>query len=86
MVFALEGSSVAAAELRALVVSDAPADDAFVARGMDLLDGCGAEVRTRAEAERQIEAAHRALARAPIEPHTREELTELARFVVEREF
>jgi geranylgeranyl pyrophosphate synthase len=37
-------------------------------------------------AERQIEAAHRALARAPLEPHTREELTELARFVVEREF
>jgi geranylgeranyl diphosphate synthase type I len=82
MVFALETS----AELRALVASDAPADDAFVARGMALLAACDAERRTRAEAERQIEAARRALARAPIEDHTREELAELASFVVEREF
>lgn len=82
MVFGLEAS----AELRALVASDAPTDDAFVARGLALLAACDAERRTRAEAERQIEAARRALARAPIEAHTREELAELASFVVEREF
>ncbi|RIK90072.1 MAG: dimethylallyltranstransferase, partial [Proteobacteria bacterium] len=56
-----------------------------LARGVELLGACGAETRTREEAQRQIAAAHAALARAPIESQPRDELAELARFVVERE-
>ena len=86
IVFALAESGAAADALRALVAGDALADESSLARGVELLGACGAERRTREEAERQVAAARAALARAPIEPAAREELEELASFVVEREF
>jgi geranylgeranyl diphosphate synthase type I len=85
IVFALGESGAAAAELRG-IVGGAAVDDAACARGVALLEACGAERRTREVAERQIAAARCALARAPIADTTREELAELASFVVEREF
>lgn len=87
IVFALNESGEAARELRALIEDPAAlADDASLARGVSLLGACGAEQRTRDEAARQIDAARRALARAPIAATAREEFSELTRFVVEREF
>lgn len=87
IVFALNDSSPAAHEVRALLEDPAAlTSEAALARGVELLGACGAERRTREEAARQIEAARRALARAPIEEAAREELSELTRFVVEREF
>lgn len=85
IVFALCESGAAADELRGLI-GGAAADETALARGVALLEACGAERRTRDLAEREIAAARRALARAPIAEATREELAELADFVVEREF
>jgi geranylgeranyl diphosphate synthase type I len=85
IVFARAAEGAAARELRALL--DAPSlDAASLARGVELLGACGAERRTREEAARQVDAARRALARAPIAESARDELEELTRFVVEREF
>ena len=86
IVFALGAGGAPARELRALAASPAPLDDGAVSRAVALLDACGAEARTREEAARQTERARSALARAPLEPAAREELLELASFVVEREF
>jgi len=86
IVFALGGESAEAHALRALVASPGPLDDGAVARAVDLLDACGAEECTRHEARRQIGIARGALVGAPIDPGAREELLELASFVVEREF
>lgn len=87
IVFALNDATDAAAELRAMLEDPGELGDAAsLARGVALLDACGAEKRTREEAARQIDAAQRALAQAPIVAAARNELLELTRFVVEREF
>jgi geranylgeranyl diphosphate synthase type I len=87
IVFALNESGEAARALRALLEDPAAlADEVSLTRGVALLGACGAERRTRDEAARQIDAARRALARAPIAAGARDELEELTRFVVEREF
>jgi geranylgeranyl diphosphate synthase type I len=87
IVFALNESDDAARALRALLEDPAAlGDETSLAEGVALLDACGAEQRTRDEAARQIAAARRALARAPIAAAARDELSELTRFVVEREF
>ena len=85
IVLALGADGAESRALRALLASPGPLDEDALAQAVALLDGCGAETRTREEAARQIEIAGSALARAPIEPAAREELLELARFVVERE-
>ena len=86
IVFGLGAEGDEACELRALVASPGPLAEDALARGVELLAACGAEAHTRAEARRQIAIARSALARAPIEDGARQELLELASFVVEREF
>jgi geranylgeranyl diphosphate synthase type I len=85
IVLALGTPCAAAEELRELLGGDAE-EELVCTRGAELVEACGAERRTRDVAEQQIGAARRALARAPIAETTREELAELAGFVVEREF
>jgi len=85
LVFARTASGAAARELRGLLDGGAAFDEASLARGVELLGACGAEGRTREEAQRRATDAHAALERAPIDSTPRDALHELAHFVVERE-
>jgi geranylgeranyl diphosphate synthase type I len=86
VVYALAADRPVAAELRRLLTRAGPPDEAGLARAVALLEACGAEQRTRDEADRQLAGARTRLERAPIEPAARQELIEIADFVVEREF
>jgi len=85
LVFARTASGAAARELRGLLDGAAAFDEASLARGVELLGACGAEGRTREEAQRRATDAHAALERAPIDSTACDALHELAHFVVERE-
>jgi geranylgeranyl pyrophosphate synthase len=57
-----------------------------VARGTELVDALGGRRATETLARSHLDAACRALDHAGLAPAARAELTDLARFVVEREF
>jgi geranylgeranyl diphosphate synthase type I len=85
IVTALAHESTAAAALRAFLQEREAPDDAAIARAMDALEACGAEPATRAVADREYARARQLLEAAPVAAGARDELLELASFVVERE-
>lgn len=85
VVHALAAGGPDAAELRRLL-ANGPLDEAAVARGTELVERTGARRATEQLARRRLDAACRALDAAPLVPAARDELIDLARFVVEREF
>jgi geranylgeranyl diphosphate synthase, type I len=85
VVFALGAGGAAATELRTLLLNG-PLDDDAVARGTELVDGCGARRLTETLARDHLDASCRALDGAGLAPAACAELKDLARFVVEREF
>jgi geranylgeranyl diphosphate synthase type I len=85
VVFALETGGRAADELRALLLNG-PLDEDAVARGTKLVEDCGGRRATEALARHHLDAACRALNGAELTTTACAELTDLARFVVEREF
>jgi geranylgeranyl diphosphate synthase, type I len=86
VVFALgSGERHGADELRRLLENGPLGRDA-VARATELVDGCGARSATEALARDHLDAACRSLDRTGLASTACAELTDLARFVVEREF
>jgi len=85
VVYALGARRPAARELRDLL-TNGPLDFGAVARGTDLVDALGGRRATETLARSHLDAACRALDHAGLAPAARAELTDLARFVVEREF
>jgi dihydropteroate synthase len=85
VVAALAAGGAPAERLRALV-SKPELTDADVAAAARLVEENGGRERAELEAERQLERALAELQRAPISPRAREELAELAHFIVERDF
>jgi len=57
-----------------------------VSEAVRLVEEAGGRTLASEEAERRLETALAALDRVPLEPHARDQLAELARFVAEREF
>ena len=64
---------------------DEELSDADVAEAMVLLDDCGARYETLELAEEELRAAIAALDRAPLASTARDELTVIARYVIERD-
>ncbi|HYZ97395.1 MAG TPA: polyprenyl synthetase family protein [Acidimicrobiales bacterium] len=85
VVHALASPEPAAGELRALL-ANGPLDAGAVARGSELVEAGGGRCATEALARRHLDAACRALELPELVPAACAELTDLARFVVEREF
>lgn len=85
IVAALAQPGAAAGALRDFLRAREAPDEAAIARALDALEACGAEAATRAVAEREYARAERCLASAPLAPSARDELLELASFVVDRE-
>jgi geranylgeranyl diphosphate synthase type I len=85
VVAALEQRGAESARLRGLL-GKPDLTEAEIAEAAELVEACGGRRFAADEAERRLELALREVNRAPIEPEAREELTELARFIVEREF
>lgn len=86
IVIGSSSESTAGGELRALLAGDEPIDDTQIARGLEWLDSTGAEQATVALARRELDRAYAALDSAGLENDARDELAELASFVVDREF
>jgi geranylgeranyl diphosphate synthase type I len=85
VVYALGARRPAARELRDLL-TNGPLDADAVVRGTELVDALGGRHATETLARSHLDAACRALDGAGLAPAARAELTDLARFVVEREF
>jgi geranylgeranyl diphosphate synthase, type I len=86
VVFALgTGERQRANELRQLLLNG-PLDAAAVTRATELVEGCGARSATETLARDHLDAARRSLDGAGLASSACAELTDLARFVVEREF
>ena len=85
VVCALARESAAAGELRVFLQGREAPDEEAIARALEALEACGAEPATRAVADREYARARRFLADAPLAAGARDELLELASFVVERE-
>ncbi|HLI15227.1 MAG TPA: polyprenyl synthetase family protein [Acidimicrobiales bacterium] len=85
VVAALAAGGARAEELAALLASE-HLEEAQVARAAQLVEACGGRSAATAEARRRLDAALGALGEVALVERTRAELTELARFVVEREF
>ena len=85
VVAALEQRSAESARLRELL-SNPDLTEAEIAEAAGLVEACGGRRYAAEEAERRLELALRELERAPIDPEAGHELSELARFIVEREF
>jgi geranylgeranyl diphosphate synthase type I len=85
VVYALRARRPAARELRDLL-TNGPLDAGAVARGTELVDALGGRRATETLARGHLDASCRALDGAGLAPAARAELTDLARFVVEREF
>jgi geranylgeranyl diphosphate synthase type I len=85
VVAALESREPDVARLRELL-SRPEATDAEIAEAADLVEALGGRQYAADEAERRFELALRELQRAPIDDAARAELTELGRFIVERDF
>lgn len=79
------GARHRADELRLLLLNG-PLDDDAVARATELVEGCGARGATEALARNHLDAACRSLDGAGLVSTACAELSDLARFVVEREF
>jgi geranylgeranyl diphosphate synthase type I len=84
IVTALEAGGPAAAELSA-ILANRILDDAAVARASELVAHNGGRQRAEQEAERRLDEAIAALDAAPMGALAREELAEVATFVVRRE-
>jgi geranylgeranyl diphosphate synthase, type I len=78
--------SSAGRELRALLDSDEPLGDAEIARGLEFLDATGAEEATVELARHELDRAYAALDANALAAEARDELCELASFVVDRNF
>jgi geranylgeranyl diphosphate synthase type I len=74
------------AEELARLLAEPSLDDAAVARAAGLVEACGGRDVAEAEARSRFAAALGALDGAPLEPGARDELSEVAGFVVERRF
>lgn len=85
VVAALEQPSAESARLRELL-SNPDLTETEIAEAAGLVEACGGRRFAAEEAERRLELALRELERAPIDPEAGQELSELARFIVEREF
>ena len=85
VVAALESREPQVERLRELL-SRAEACDAEIAEAAELVETLGGRRYAAEEAERRLELALSELQRAPIDAAARAELTELGRFIVEREF
>jgi geranylgeranyl diphosphate synthase type I len=79
-------SGGAKAEELAEVLACEHLEEAQVARAAVLVEQCGGRSAAADEAERRLAAALAAVERADLVPATAEELGQVARFVVEREF
>ena len=86
IVVAASSDSAAGRELRGLLQSSEPLDEATIARGVEWLDATGAEQATVALAQRELDRALAALDTVPLAGDARDELRELASFVAERQF
>jgi geranylgeranyl diphosphate synthase type I len=82
---ALATGEMLAAELQELLLADT-LDENGVARAASLVEQCGGRELAREEAEARLAQALGALEAAGIESGPKDELAELARFVVAREF
>jgi geranylgeranyl diphosphate synthase type I len=85
VVFALGADEPGAHHLRRLLLNG-PLDAEAVARATELVEGCGGRQATEALAGEHLEAACRSLDGAGLAAAAAAELSDLARFVVEREF
>jgi geranylgeranyl diphosphate synthase type I len=85
VVAALAAGGPAAEQLARLLANGALSED-DVALGVQLVAEAGGRGVAISEAERQLDLALASLGRAPLEPHARDQLTEVARFVTAREF
>jgi geranylgeranyl diphosphate synthase type I len=82
---ALAAGGGPAAELSELLITD-PLDESEIERAARLVEQCGGRDLARDEAHARLAQAMSALDRAAVEDGAREELAEVARFVVAREF
>lgn len=85
IVLALSADAPAADELRRILAADT-IDAAAVDRGTALVEECGGRAATVDVARRHLDAALTALDGAGLDPQARTELTELAQFIIEREY
>ena len=86
IVMALSGEGGIAAEMRAWMRDDGVPSETAIDRAVGWLDALGAESATRALARRELGRALESLESVELEPAAHDELVELSRFVVEREF
>ena len=85
VVAALDTQCAEADRLRELL-SETELSEAEIAEAAELVEACGGRRYAADEAERRLGLALRELERASMAPDAREELEDLARFIVEREF
>jgi geranylgeranyl diphosphate synthase type I len=85
VVAALEQRSAESKRLRELL-GRPDLTEAEIAEAAELVEACGGRSFAADEGERRLELALNEVDSAPIDPEARDELTELARFIVEREF
>jgi len=85
VVAALGQQTTESAHLRNLLSRVELSEDE-IAEAAELVAACGGRTYAAEEADRRFELALRELRRAPIDAGAREELAELGRFIVEREF
>ena len=86
IVIAAASDSSAGRELRVLLQGSEPLDEAAILRGVESLDATAAEPATVALARKELALAYAALDEAEIERDARDQLCELASFVVDRQF
>jgi len=86
IVMALGADGAIASEARGWMLADEPPSEAAIERAVGWLDDLGAESATRAVARRELARALDSLESVELGATAREELVELSRFVVEREF
>ena len=82
---ALADGGVDAKELAELLAAE-QLDEAEIARAADLVESSGGRAAAKDEADRRLQSALHALEEAPLARRAREELVEVARFVVDREY
>ena len=85
VVAALSAGGPVSERLSRLLSNGAMSED-DVALGVSLVEEAGGRQFAVSEAERQLEQALAALEGVPLEPESREQLADLARFVAAREF